>query len=212
MTVYGVARDVVVGLCRLYFRVSYQGVENVPSTGPFVLSPVHRSFIDFGLAAGVTRRRMRFMGKGELWRNPVLARVLDALRAFPVHRGMADREALRNCIGMLESGDPVVMFAEGTRRSGPEVTDLFAGPVYVAARVGVPVVPVAIGGSERAMRKGQRLPRPVKVHVIVGPPVPPPPPKEGGAVSRRAVLATTERLRVELQRLFDEAQRKAGVA
>jgi 1-acyl-sn-glycerol-3-phosphate acyltransferase len=76
--------------------------------------------------------------------------------------------------------------------------------------VGVPIVPVGIGGSEFALRKGKRLPRPVKVTVVVGNPIPPPTPSAGGRTSRRSVHELTLRLRDEVQRLFDEAQELAG--
>lgn len=209
---YRFARAVVLGICRLLFRVTAEGTEHVPATGGFVLAPVHRSFLDFALVSIVTRRRLRYMGKAELWKYRWGGRILESLGAFPVHRGGADREALKRAVEVVARGEPLVLFPEGTRRFGPVVKDLYEGAAYVAARAGVPIVPVGIGGSERAMRKGRKLPRPVKVHVVVGPPIPPPPQKEGGSVSRRAVHETTGRLEAELQRLFDEAQRKAGAA
>ena len=69
-------------------------------------------------------------------------------------RGSADREALRRCVAVLEAGEPLVLFPEGERKSGPTVQPLFDGAVYVALRAGVPIVPVGIGGSERVMPKG----------------------------------------------------------
>src|SRR5206468_9029798 len=132
-----------------------------------------RSFIAFGLVAGMTRRRLRYMGKDSLWKYKVPGRLWTALGAFPVRRGAADREALRRCIEVIEGGEPLVLFPEGTCRSGPIVEELFEGTSYVAARTGVPIVPVGIGGSEKALQKGKRMPRPVKVHLIVGPPIEP---------------------------------------
>ena len=73
-----------------------------------------------------------------------------------------------------------------------------------------PLVPVGIGGSEMALPKGKKLPRPVKIDVIVGQPIHPPK-TEGQRTSRRAVHELTLQLRDEIQRLFDEAQEKAGV-
>jgi 1-acyl-sn-glycerol-3-phosphate acyltransferase len=70
----------------------------------------------------------------------------------------------------------------------------------------VPIVPVGIGGSESALPKGKRLPRPVKVHVVVGPPIQPPPPKASGHPSRPALRALTDALQAEVQRLFDQAR------
>jgi 1-acyl-sn-glycerol-3-phosphate acyltransferase len=208
---YRFARGAIVLICRLYWRATFAGLEHVPAEGAFVLAPVHRSFIDFGLAAGVTRRRLRFMGKDSLWKYPAFGWVLSALGAFPVHRGGPDREAMRRCMAVIERGEPLVLFPEGTRRSGPVVDDLHEGAAYVALRTGVPIVPVGIGGSERALQKGKRLPRPVKVHVLVGPPIHPPSTEPGVRVSRRVVHQLTTELRDEVQRLFDLAQARAGV-
>lgn len=210
MILYRVVRFLVVVICKLMFRETFEGRENIPTDRPFVLAPVHRSFLDFALVAGVTRRRMRYMGKVELWKYKWGGKFIEALGAFPVHRGAADREALNTSIGVVENGEPLVLFPEGTRQKGPAVTELFEGAAYVAARTGVPIVPVGIGGSERAMQKGKKLPRPVKVHVIVGEPIEAPARSESGRVSRKAVHAMTEQLHAELQRLFDEAQRAAG--
>jgi len=193
-------------ICRGYWDASYEGLEHVPAAGPFVLAPVHRSFIDFGLVAAVSKRRIRYMGKDSLWKVSWFGRFITALGAFPVRRGAADREALRRCIEIIDSGEPLVLFPEGTRRTGPTVHDLFEGAAYVAIRTGVPIVPAGIGGSEHALPKGQRVPRRVKVHVVVGPPLVPPPPKASGHPSRRDVRDLTAALYAELQRLFDQAQ------
>ena len=206
---YRVARSVLVGFCRLWLRMSFEGLDNVPAEGPFVLAPVHRSFLDTFIAAGVTRRRLRFMGKDSLWKHRAPGAILSALGGFPVHRGTADREALRRCIEVIEGGEPVVIFPEGTRRSGPSVQPLFEGAAYIAGRTGVPIVPVGIGGSESALPKGSRLPHPVKVHVIVGTPIRPLP-AESGRVPRRVVHEVTGELHAELQRLFDRAQARVG--
>ncbi|HZT66004.1 MAG TPA: lysophospholipid acyltransferase family protein [Acidimicrobiales bacterium] len=206
---YRFARSLLVGACRLWLRMSFEGLENIPDSGPFILAPVHRSNIDTVIAAGVTRRRMRFMGKDSLWKYRFPGAVFSALGGFPVHRGSADREALRRCIEVIEGGEPLVVFPEGTRRSGPLVQPLFEGASYIAARTGVPIVPVGIGGSEAAMPRGSKMIHPVKVHVIVGKAMDAPTGDRGRA-SRRAVHDTTEALHSELQRLFDLAQARVG--
>jgi 1-acyl-sn-glycerol-3-phosphate acyltransferase len=110
----------------------------------------------------------------------------------------------------IERGEPVVMFPEGTRQSGPEVQPLFDGTAYIASRTRVPIIPVGIGGSERAMPKGSKLLRPVKIVAVVGTPIVPEVREDGARVPRRAVGELTVKLKDELQRLFDEAQAKAG--
>ncbi len=211
MLLYRIVRDSIVLFSRLFWRLRVVGAEHVPQSGAYVLAPVHRSFIDFGLVSAATKRRLRYMGKDSLWKVGVFGKLLYALGAYPVHRGGADREALRRTIEVLEGGEPVVIFPEGTRRSGPKVEELFEGAAYVASKVGVPIVPVGIGGSERALRKGEKLPRPVKITVVYGAPMLPSPASDSGRTSRRAVHELTLRLRDEIQRLFDEAEELAGV-
>jgi 1-acyl-sn-glycerol-3-phosphate acyltransferase len=161
--------------------------------------------MDTPISSCVTRRRLRFMGKDSLWKHQPAAWILSALGGFPVARGTADREALQRCIGVLQAGEPLVLFPEGERKSGPTVQPLFDGAAYVALKAGVPIVPVGIAGSEAVMPKGARMIRPAKVHVIIGAPIPPPPSAAGARVPRSAIRDVTAELHETLQRLFDTA-------
>ena len=209
---YWIARSIVAGFTRAWTRLEVEGAEHIPTTGAFVLSPVHRSIMDTPIASCLTRRRMRFMGKDSLWKRQPAAWLLSALGGFPVSRGKADREALKRCIVVLEAGEPLVLFPEGERKSGPTVQPLFAGAAYVALKAGVPIVPVGIGGSERVMPKGSRFVHPRKVHVIVGAPLTATPASPDATtnirVPRLVVRDVTDELHGTLQRLFDEAQRR----
>jgi 1-acyl-sn-glycerol-3-phosphate acyltransferase len=207
---YRVARGIVEGVCRAVWRVRVEGKENLPTDTPYVIAPVHRSYIDFLLIGCLTRRRVRYMGKDTLWSNKVLGLLCGSLGAFPVHRGSADREALRSCELAIAGGEPVVLFPEGARRAGPKLHPLFDGAAFVAARAGVPIVPVGIGGSERALPKGAKMVRPVKISVIIGRPLYPPPREGRERVSRKAVTALTAELQTSLQDLFDQARAQAG--
>lgn len=207
---YSFGRFLSVGLVAgLWNRISVEGAEHVPAEGPFILAPVHRSNMDTPYAASTTRRRLRFMGKDTLWKAKLPGWILSALGGFPVTRGTVDREALQRCIDVLASGEPLVVFPEGERKSGPVVQPLFEGAAYLAAKTGVPIVPVGIGGSERAMPKGARLIRPSKVVVVVGEPLRVQA-EPGVRVPRPAIRDLTNQLHEELQRLFDTAQIKAG--
>lgn len=205
---YALVRGLVAGFCRLFWRLRVSGREHIPS-GPFVLAPVHRSNVDFAIAATATTRRMRYLAKDSIFKYG-LGRVWESLGAIAVARGTPDRVAMRSLEDALGRGEPVVMFPEGTRQSGPEVQPLFDGPAYVAARAAVPIVPVGIGGSERAMPKGSKMIRPVKITMVIGPPIVPEAREEGARVPRRVVSELTAQLKDEVQRLFDEAQRRAG--
>lgn len=206
---YQVVRAVVAGFCRVWMRATVEGQENVPKEGAFILAPAHRSNMDTPIAAVVTRRRLRYMGKDTLWRKQPFRWLLSALGGFPVTRGSADREALKRCIAVLQAGEPLVLFPEGERKSGPLIQPLFDGAAYVASRAQVPIVPVGIGGSERVMPKGARFIYPRKVHLVIGTPLLPPAPTAAGRVPREAVRTLTEQLHTQLQELFDTAQVRA---
>ena len=191
--------------------MNVSGKENIPQTGPFILAPVHRSYIDTPIASGCTRRRMRFMGKDSMWKRQPLNWMLSALGAFPVTRGSADREAIMRAIQVLKSGEPLVLFPEGERKSGPVVQPLMDGAAYVACKAGVSIIPVGIGGSERVMGKGAKFIYPRKLVVIIGKPIPVPASVDG-RMPRSAVKEVTTQLHEQLQQLFDEAQNQAGYA
>ena len=196
--------------CKAWFRFRVVGKQNLPAEEAYILAPVHRSYLDTPVGGMVTARRQRFLGKESLWRTRAAGRFLTIVGGFPVERGTADRAALRACQEVLERGEPMVMFPEGTRQHGPVVDPdlMHAGPAFVAARAGVPIVPLGIAGTDHAMPGGSMLIRPVRVVMVVGEPIRPP--EVDGRIPRRMVDELTERLRVGLQGCFDEAQRLAG--
>lgn len=205
---YTVVYWIVIPITRLYTRMTINGREHVPRSGAFVLAPVHRSYVDTPIAGCVTSRRMRFMGKDTMWKNRQLGWLFSALGAFPVTRGTADREALQRCIAVLDAGEPLVLFPEGERKWGPIVHPLFDGAVYIAIKAGVPIVPIAIAGSEKVMPKGAKFVYPRKVHIEIGAPIPPPIAAEGGRLPRTIYKDRTAMLHAELQRLFDLAMER----
>jgi 1-acyl-sn-glycerol-3-phosphate acyltransferase len=209
VTVYRFAWTAVYALCRVLFRVRIVGKEHVPRSGPYILAPTHRSNLDTPFASFVTRRRVRFMAKQEMFKHPLGARFVTALGGIPVTRGSpSSRAALKATRAALLDGEPVAVFPEGTRRHGREVTDLFDGTAYLAVKLGVPIVPVGIGGSEEILASGKKVPKLRRVAVVVGQPIQPP----AGATTRRRgdLVAITAQLQIELQKLFDEAIELAG--
>jgi 1-acyl-sn-glycerol-3-phosphate acyltransferase len=202
-------RSLVHGINRAYFRVTVEGA-GVPASGAVILAPVHRSNIDFFIASEVTRRKLFYMAKDSLWKAPRFGTFLESIGAFPVHRQGADRLALDRAQDVLERGEVLILFPEGTRRAGPVVEDLHEGAAFLAARTGAPIVPIGIGGSAAAMPKGSKMVRPVKIHVVVGEPLAAPARSARGRVPRHQVHALTEQLRDELQHLYDQARRQVG--
>jgi 1-acyl-sn-glycerol-3-phosphate acyltransferase len=155
---------VVKGLYRLRSR----GVEHLPEGG-FVLAANHTSNFDpwpLGIPL-LPQRQLRFMAKAELF-NPVLAPILRAGGAFKVRRGEGDFEAMRTAVELVREGEIVVMFPEGTRQRKGLVKKHQARPHTGAARIaltaGAPLVPAAIGGTDRLLRLGP-------LRVAYGPPL-----------------------------------------
>jgi 1-acyl-sn-glycerol-3-phosphate acyltransferase len=192
------------------FRPKVTGREHIPESGPVILSPVHRSFADFGFAAFCSKRKLFFMTKDSMWKNRMLGKLLLYVGAFPVHRESADREALQRAEEVLQRGEVLVLFPEGTRREGPVIENLMEGAAFLSARTGAPIVPIGIGASDLAMPKGKALPKPYTIQVVIGPAIPPPPRTGGGRVSRSAVHAATEELVGQLQVVYDEAKARTG--
>lgn len=206
---YRFVRFVVCGLTALYTRMSIDGRDRLPETGGYVFAPVHRSYIDTPISGWVSRRRLRFMGKDSMWKYSSIGRVFSALGAFPVSRGTTDREALKRCIEVLQGGEPLVLYPEGERKDGPVIQPLFDGATFVAAKAGVPIIPVGIGGSAKVMPRTAKFVFPHKVHVIVGEPILVET-NEKGRASREMLSRATTELHESLQALFDEAQSVAG--
>jgi 1-acyl-sn-glycerol-3-phosphate acyltransferase len=145
----------VYGLLRLRVR----GRENLPASGGYVLACNHVSNLDpwpLGLPLW-PRRWLRFMAKAELYWWPARY-LLDAAGAFPVHRGLADVEAVETAVRLAQEGNVVVMFPEGTRREKGLVKRHQARPRSGAARIaieaGVPLVPAAVAGTDRLLTLG----------------------------------------------------------
>lgn len=220
---YAVCRMIAVGASTRFHPGPVVGAERLPATGAYVLAPVHRTNLDWLTAARVTRRRLRYLVKDEVWRRSALAgRLIEALGAFPVDRAAADREALATALEVLAAGEPLVIFPEGTRRSGPTVGEVRDGASYLALRAGVPIFPVGLGGMEASMPRGARLPRPRRVVVVVGEAIEPASflseaaghgrAGRAGRVPRSAVKALSTTLRAALQAVHDEAEAAAARA
>lgn len=208
---YRGTRVVFMAFFRTWCRMVVTGSGNVPSTGGFILAAGgHRSILDTPIVAGTSTRILRYMGAEKYFDVPGLSWFLKSVGGFPVQRDATDRDALRLSEEVLANGEPLVIYPEGTRFSGPVIQPLQQGAAFLACRAQVPIIPVGMGGAERAWPKGGRFIRPTKVALVVGEPLVPPVPDDGKRVKRSAVRAYSDQLHDRLQELFDEAQELAG--
>jgi glycerol-3-phosphate dehydrogenase (NAD(P)+) len=194
--VYWGLRAILQPFFHLYWRLSRIGREHIPAEGPFIIAANHRSFLDPFVIAVMARRPIYFMTKKEAFINRPVAWLLASLGAYPIDREGGDQEAMATTKAILDRGDGVLIFPEGTRtRPGP-LGRPKRGVGRLALETGVPVVPVAIIGSE-AVRRGWRI-RPHKVRIRAGAPLTFPHVTEP---SRHLAAAVTDRIWpcVELQ-------------
>jgi len=210
MNFYDSVRFVVAGGSSVAYRARIRGREKLPAEGGYVLAPSHRSMMDIPFAAWLSRRPLRYMGKASLFRIPVVGPLFRKLGGFEVARDGTDRKALRDAIAMLQAGEVLLVYPEGTRQHGPKISSLQPGAAYLALRAGVPILPVGVAGTEEILREhGGKLLRFRRVAMVVGDPVVGPP-RESGLVPREHVDALTARLHDALQVVFDEANELRG--
>jgi cytidylate kinase len=167
---YVVMRFLLSVLLRTAFRLEVTGAENIPKHGGVIVAPNHRSLIDHPAVGVITRRQVWFMGKSELFRNKWAGRFLRAMGSFPVNRGRPDRASLQTALDLLASGEVVGIYPEGTRRPDARFEEVEDGFAYIALKSGVPIVPIAVSGTEAVFPKGKKLPQLVKIRIHVGEP------------------------------------------
>ena len=172
----------------LLYRVRGIGIKNVPKQGPLVLAPNHFSQMDHFLVGVYLRRKVRFMAKSQMFGPPVLTYVYKHGGVFPVRRGHHDEEAIETARQLLDQEEMLLVYAEGGRSRSQKLGEPKPGIGRIALESGVPIVPVAIHGSERA-RQWKRLRFP-KVTVQFGEPVSFP--VEAGPSRERQLEVATE--------------------
>ena len=175
---------IVAGTARLCFRAVYQrklmgfeGLQNIPKgPGPLVVAANHLSNLDPIIMGGFFPRTLFCMAKRELFPTRLAAWMWAGCNTFPVDRGTADRRALRTAVDVLRRGGRLLLFVEGTRETSPGMKRAEPGVGFLIRRASadggaaIPVLPVAIWGTERALVKGKFFPQRVQLHIRYGKP------------------------------------------
>jgi 1-acyl-sn-glycerol-3-phosphate acyltransferase len=166
---YEFVRMVLTPVAVLIYRDRAIGTQNVPASGPAIIAPNHFSNLDHFFAGVYLRRKLRFMAKSQLFSNPILTYIFRVGGVFPVRRGYADQEAFITAHSILDQGGCVLIYCEGGRSRTGGLGEPRPGVGRLALESGVPVVPVAIHGSQ-GVRKWRKLRFP-KVTVQYGEPI-----------------------------------------
>jgi len=143
---------IAVPILALVSRIRLRGRYNVPKQGAFLIASNHLAWTDIPYVPLFLPRKVVFMAKEEYFTSKI-AWLVRFLGAFPVKRGEGDRQALRAAEEQLKRGNVVVLFPEGTRSKTGTMAKAHAGLGMIALRSGVPVVPVAIWGSEKVLKE-----------------------------------------------------------
>ncbi len=146
------------------------GLENFPKVGAVIVAPLHISHLDPPAVACAADRHLRFMAKAELFKVPILGRIIASVGAYPVRRGEGDTEAIRVTLKMLEDGEAVLVFPEGTRGDGVEMGAMNKGIVFFAKKSGALVMPVGVIGTNVVMPRGKGKGRSHPMKIVFGKP------------------------------------------
>lgn len=167
---YAFARLVIRAILPLLLRLRGEGIQRIPVTGPVILTPNHIAWMDIPAMSLLVPRPVHHMAKSELFNIPLLGGLIRLLGAFPVRRGEGDRESLRMAGEVLAAGQVLVVFPEGHRSGTGRLGPGLPGVALIALRNNVPIVPVAITGTERTLKGFRYGPWAPKVHIIYGEP------------------------------------------
>jgi 1-acyl-sn-glycerol-3-phosphate acyltransferase len=169
--VYSFIRALALFALRVLCRLRVTGREHVPERGGVILAANHVSNVDPVVVACAVRRKVHFMAKAELFRNPAFGWFLRRLQAFPLSRDQVQPSALRRSLAVLREGHALLVFPEGTRGDGATLQPPRAGAGMLAIRSGCPVVPMYHEGTADVLPRGGRCPRPAAVRVWIGSPI-----------------------------------------
>ena len=159
-------------LCRFWYgiilRTRVIGAENIPQNGAFILAANHVSNWDPPFLGTFIDREVCYMGKEELFKNPVMAWICRHLYVFPVKRGAADKTAIKTAVKILRDGKCLGIFPEGTRSKTGKLGRAEAGVSLIAAMTKAPIIPAAIIDTEKIFSRDVKFPR---LAVVYGSPM-----------------------------------------
>ena len=149
----------------VWFRWRFEGLSHVPRDGAILVAANHISHFDPLAHAYLLEkagRRPRFLAKSELYKNPLLRRVLRGARQIPVRRGSGESAPVDTAMRSLREGEVVVVYPEGTVTRNSDLTPMAAktGIARLTLASGVPVLPMAVWGTQYVERLGRKSFRP----------------------------------------------------
>lgn len=163
-------RSLVSSIFNSLMEISFIGLQNIPETGGYILTTNHMSRLDTPLLfMGIGRTDLSALVTDKYRNNPLFALFVDISESIWINRDIADYKAIRLGLDHIRKGGILGIAPEGTRSRDGSLLPAKSGAVLLAARAGVPVIPVGISGTEDCMKKIRRFQKPV-VSAIIGKP------------------------------------------
>jgi 1-acyl-sn-glycerol-3-phosphate acyltransferase len=158
--------------CLVFFRMRFNGLENIPAKGAFVLAVNHQSFLDPLFAGIAAKRHLCFMARDTLFKHWFFGRLIASVNAIPVRRGRADISSIKTIISRLKEGRGICLFPEATRSTDGKIAPFKGGFTLLCRRGNAPVIPVLIDGAFECWPRHKKLFKPgSKITVSYGPPI-----------------------------------------
>ena len=169
-----VSKLIIFPIYKLIFRGHLIGRDNIPQTGSFILVSNHGSLLDPPLLGHAVGRNISFMAKSELFRIPFLGFIIKACGAYPVKRGIADKNTIKIACEKLSNNNSIGIFIDGTRQKDGRVNNPKQGAAALAFKNQKLLLPVAIMNSHKLVRFRFCVPIFTKIVIKVGNPINPP--------------------------------------
>ena len=169
-----VSQFIIFPIYKLIFRGHLIGKENIPQKGSFILVSNHGSLLDPPLLGHAIGRNISFMAKSELFRIPLLGFIIKACGAYPVKRGIVDKNTIRVACEKLSNNNSIGIFIDGTRQKDGRVNKPKQGAAALAFKNQKLLLPVAIINSHRLVKFRFFIPIFTKIVIKVGKPINPP--------------------------------------
>ena len=166
---YSNSRFILKALLNTFFGFEVEGVENLPEKGPFIVASNHVSYVDpvvVGVACNTSQ--LTFMAKRELFDMPILGPWIKSVGCIPVERDSGSSGPLKKAMRKLKGGGSIGIFPEGRRSPDGSLKKSEPGIGLLAAKSGVPIVPIYVFGTAKVMPKGRKFPKPHTIKARIG--------------------------------------------
>lgn len=190
-----------------FMKMEVQGLEHMPHEGPVILAANHVTTFDVFPMQFALPRVIFFMGKAQLFKNPIMDVLLRNLSGFPVHRGEKDQWAMRHAAKVLNHGQALGMFPEGTRSQGKGLAVAKTGSARLAIEAGCPILPLAIVGSDQFFK---RFPHRTRVQITLLPPLTPKLDENPLALTDRLMFALAQALPEDMRGVYAQVPEGFG--